>query len=54
MVTVVTVMSRAKTIQVKNETKHALEMLGRKGDTYDDIIQKLIKSYSNSGKPADI
>jgi hypothetical protein len=43
-------LSRVKTIQVKTETKHKLEMLGRKGDTYDDIIRKLIHNYSNGRK----
>lgn len=30
-------------IVVKEETKRALDKLGDKNDTYDDIIQKLIK-----------
>jgi hypothetical protein len=47
-------MSRVKTIQVKNETKHKLEMLGRKGDTYDDIIRKLLDCYSNGRKPGTL
>jgi hypothetical protein len=46
-------MSRVKTIQVKSETKRKLEMLGRKGDTYDDIVRKLIDSYSTAKKLVD-
>ena len=40
-------LSQVKTIQVRVETKRRLEMLGKKGDTFDDIICKLINSYSN-------
>lgn len=32
-------------IVVKEETKADLDKLGSKGETYDDIIRKLIKSY---------
>lgn len=32
-------------IQVSRETRNELAMLGKKGDTYDDIIRKLIKYY---------
>jgi len=31
------------TIQISLETKKALEKLGKKGDTYNDIIQGLLK-----------
>jgi len=30
------------TIQIKVETKKKLEQLGKKGDTYDQIINRLI------------
>ena len=40
-------MSQVKTIQVRIETKRRLEMLGKKGDTFDDVICKLIDSYMN-------
>jgi len=43
----VVTLSQVKTIQVRVETKHRLEMLGKKGDTFDDIICKLINSYLN-------
>ncbi len=41
----VVTLSQVKTIQVRVETKRRLEMLGRKGDTFDDVICKLIDSY---------
>lgn len=41
-------MSKIRTIQVRDETKHRLDMLGRKGDTYDDIIRKLINNYAKN------
>lgn len=41
-------MSKVRTIQVRDETKHRLDMLGRKGDTYDDIIRKLINNYARN------
>ncbi len=41
-------LSKVSTIQVKDETKHRLDLLGRKGDTYDDIIRKLITSYTKN------
>ena len=31
------------TIQISLDTKKALEKRGKKGDTYDDIIQELLK-----------
>jgi hypothetical protein len=39
-----------RTIQVKNDTKRRLDSLGRKGDTYDAIIRKLIDSYAGLGR----
>jgi predicted CopG family antitoxin len=41
-------LAKVRTIQLKDETKHRLERLGRKGDTYDDIIRKLINSYTKN------
>jgi len=35
----------ATTVQVKRGTKRILDQLGRKGETYDDIIRQLIRSY---------
>ena len=43
----VVTLSQVKTIQVRVETKRRLELLGKKGDTFDDIICKLIDSYLN-------
>ena len=34
-----------KTIQVRADTKRKLDSIGRKGDTYDMIICKLIEAY---------
>jgi predicted CopG family antitoxin len=34
--------TKITTIQVREDTREALKKLGRKGDTYDDIIQKLL------------
>jgi hypothetical protein len=48
-VTVIAVMgpdlNTATTVQVKKGTKRILDQLGRKGETYDDIIRQLIRSY---------
>ncbi len=45
---VVEKLGKVTTIQVKDETKHRLEMLGRKGDTYDDVIRKLLNNYDET------
>lgn len=45
-------LGKVRTIQLKDETKHRLERLGRKGDTYDDIIRKLINSYNKNSDPS--
>ena len=38
--------SRAKTtIQIDSETKKFLNRFGRKGETYDEIIRRLLKSH---------
>jgi transcriptional regulator len=37
------------TILIKKSTRNKLKVLGNKGDTYDDIIEKLIESKENSG-----
>ncbi len=31
------------TIQITEETKNALKSLGKKGETYDDVIRELMK-----------
>ena len=38
-------MSGKTNIQVSRETKDYLTKLGRKGDTYDDIIRRLLAYY---------
>lgn len=40
------VMADATTISVKTETKEMLKQLGRKGQTYDDIIRELVERAS--------
>jgi hypothetical protein len=38
------------TIQLFVETRDDLESLGSKGETYDEIIKRLIKSYREGKK----
>ena len=33
-------------IQVSRDTRNELAMMGKKGDTYDDIIRRLIEFYN--------
>lgn len=35
------------TIRIRRETKQKLEEIGRKGQTFDDIIKQLIETYEN-------
>jgi hypothetical protein len=35
-------LAQITTIQIKSTTKRRLQKLGRKGDTYDDIVRRLI------------
>ena len=42
--------SKRTTIQVSQECKDALAALGSKGDTYEDIIEKLIVCWKESHK----
>ena len=44
-------MKRVTTIQVKDDTKHKLDLIGSKGDSYDDIIRRLLKNYQNDTRP---
>ena len=44
-------MDKVKTIQVKADTKRKLDSIGRKGDTYDTIIRKLIETYLTVSGP---
>jgi hypothetical protein len=46
-------LSETKTIQVKNETKQKLDDLGKKGETYDAIIWKLINVYAKHSPVSD-
>lgn len=36
------------TIQISRKTKTQLDNIGKKGDTYDSIIQKLLKNYDEN------
>ena len=46
------------TIKVSHHTRNALRLVGRKGQTYDDIIVNLLKkakeSPVNSGKSTEL
>jgi predicted CopG family antitoxin len=35
-------MDKGKTIRIKTSTYKRLESIGRKGETFDDLIQKLL------------
>jgi len=37
-------------VAIKPETRERLIGIGRKGETYDYIINKLIEEYENNGK----
>jgi len=34
------------TIQISKETRNGLKDLGKKGETYDDIIKRLLHNYN--------
>ena len=56
MVAVALGLDRATTVQVRRGTKRILDRIGRKGETYDDIIRQLIRSYRQfaaNPKPSD-
>jgi len=38
------------TISIKRRTKNKLKELGSKGDTYDDILNKMIRRYLDLGR----
>jgi len=45
-------MSRKTTVKVRLETKKLLAELGKKDDTYDDVIVRLIEFYrKNTDQP---
>ncbi|MEM0235178.1 MAG: hypothetical protein QW628_07635 [Thermofilum sp.] len=39
------------TIKVSRELKEKLDMFGRKGETYEDIIWKLVRAYEAQKAP---
>lgn len=41
---------RRTSIQIYQDTKEALNKLGQKGDTYDQIIKSLIKNQVKTSK----
>lgn len=38
------------TIELKKTTRDVLKGLGNKGDTYDSLVNKMIKEYTNNGE----
>ena len=42
-------MSNITTISLSKETKDVLASLGRKGESYETIISKLVETKSNGG-----
>ncbi len=42
--------SKRTSIQVSEDTKERLTKLGLKGDTYDDIITRLLNKHSRKSK----
>jgi hypothetical protein len=38
-------------IELKQSTKDRLKDLGKKEDTYDDIVQRLLKAYEKNARP---
>lgn len=42
-------MSRSKHIRVSEETKRDLEAFGDAGDTYDDVVSRLLEIAKESG-----
>lgn len=40
------------TIRISKEARERLKALGRKGETYDDVIMRLIEFYEKSGAKA--
>ncbi|MHC1590423.1 MAG: DUF7557 family protein [Candidatus Hecatellaceae archaeon] len=41
-------------IKVSRETREKLKALGRKGETYDDIIRKLLKLTEKRSSPSNL
>lgn len=42
--------SNLTTIEIKKTTRDVLKELGNKGDTYDSLLNKMIKEYSDNGE----
>jgi hypothetical protein len=38
-------------IEVRQSTKDRLKALGKKEDTYDDIVQRLLQAYEKNASP---
>jgi hypothetical protein len=39
---------RISSIEIKPSTKDRIKNLGKKGDTYDDIVQRLLQAYEKN------
>jgi predicted CopG family antitoxin len=44
------VTSESKLIKIKKQTYDELTTLGKKNETYDDIIQRLIRAFKENNK----
>jgi len=44
------VKDRIASIELKPSTKDRIKNLGKKGDTYDDIVQRLLQAYEKSAR----
>jgi hypothetical protein len=41
---------RISSIEIKPSTKDRIKNLGKKGDTYDDIVQRLLQAYEKNAR----
>jgi hypothetical protein len=45
------VKDRISSIELKPSTKERIKNLGKKDDTYDDIVQRLLQAYEKNARP---
>jgi len=43
-------MVKTKTVKLREETYKRLDSIGEKGDTYNDLVKKLLDYYQNGKK----